>query len=105
MFDVSKIMKRYFDIRLTVENEDGQTDIVELQVEPPTVKQLRKLTSITVQSSSAMTDLRDAVRDILSKNKTGYKVPDGYVDGLNLDQLKGIMKAYMTWVAEEKGKN
>lgn len=106
MFDVSSIAMRYFDIRLVVENEDGETNTVELKVEPPKVKQLRKLTSITSdEAATAMTDLRDAVRDILSKNKTGYNVPNEYVDGLNLDQLTGILTAYMNWVAEEKKKN
>lgn len=103
MFDVSQIAKRYFDIRLTVEDNGGEIHKVDLKVEPPTVKQLRKLTSVSADDeATAMTDLRDAVRDILSKNKTGYKVPEAYVDSLDFDQLTGILVAYMQWVSEEK---
>lgn len=103
MFDVSQISKRYFDICLAVEKEDGETDRIELQVEPPTVKQLRKLMSVAdSNNTSAMDDLEDAVRSILSKNKTGYIVPDAYVDGLDFDQLTGILTAYLSWVGEEK---
>jgi len=103
MFDVSQISKRYFDIGFTVEKEDGETDRIELQVEPPTVKQLRKLMSVAdSNNTSAMDDLEGAVRSILSKNKTGYIVQDVYVDSLDFDQLAGILKAYLNWVGEEK---
>lgn len=103
MFDVSQIQKRYFEIRLTVETEDGQTHKVELQVEPPTVKQLERLTAVAKASETeVLAELRDAVGSILSKNKTRYRVPDSYIENLDFDQLSGIMAAYMEWVAEEK---
>ena len=103
MFDVSQISKRYFGISLAAEKEDGTIDRIELQVEPPTVKQLRKLMSVAKSdNTAAMDDLEDAVRCILSKNKTGYIVPDAYVDSLDFDQLTGILEAYLNWVGEEK---
>lgn len=103
MFDVSQIKKRYFDIRLTVETEDGQTHKVELQIEPPTVKQLERLTAVAkVDETEVITELRDAVDGILSKNKTRYHVPDAYIENLDFDQLSAILTAYMQWVAEEK---
>jgi thymidylate synthase ThyX len=108
MFDVSQIQKRYFEIRLTVETEDGQTEdgqtnTVELQVEPPTVKQLERLTSVAkADASEVLEELRDAVGSILSKNKARYRVPDAYIENLDFDQLSGILTAYMQWVAEEK---
>lgn len=102
MFDVSQIQKRYFDIRLTVETEDGQTRKVELQVEPPTVKQLERLTAVAkADETEVITELRDAVGGILSKNKTRYRVPDAYIENLDFDQLSAILTAYMQWVAEE----
>ena len=103
MFDVSQISKRYFDIRLTVEKEDGQTERVELQIEPPTVKQLGNLVAVSkADPAEVIDDLREAVRSILSKNKARYRVPAAYVDNLDFDQLSGILMAYMQWVAEEK---
>lgn len=113
MLDVSQIVKRYFDIRITVEETNGKTKIIELQIEPPTLKQLSKLTEVAAVSKStpekmkdAMNDLCLAVKNILSKNKTGYKVPSSYVESLDLDQLNAIFTAYMEWVnAERKVKN
>lgn len=102
MFDVSQIAKRYFDIRLTVKDDDGEHKI-ELQVEPPTVKQLNNLVAVSkADPADAIPELREAVRSILSKNKTGYKVPTEYVNNLDIDQLKGILTAYMAWVGKEK---
>jgi len=103
MFDVSTIAKRYFDIRLSVETDDGETKTVELQVEPPTVKQLRNLTAIASDGTeNVIEDMRDAVRDMLSKNKTGYKVPAEYIDNLDIDQMTAILTAYLEWVVKEK---
>ena len=102
MFDVSQISKRYFDIRLTVEDDDG-VHKVELQLEPPTVKQLGRLTAVAkAPAAEAIPELKEAVRSILSKNKAGYSVPDAYVDSLDLDQLTGILQAFMEWVGGEK---
>jgi len=103
MFDVSQIQKRYFEIRLTAEDEDGQTHKVELQVEPPTVKQLERLTAVArADETEILEELRNAVGGILSKNKTRYRVPDAYIENLDFDQLSGIMMAYIDWVTEEK---
>ncbi len=104
MFDVSQIAKRYFDIRLTVEDDEGMHKL-ELQLEPPTVKQLGKLTAVAKASEEdAVAELKEAVRSILSKNKAGYIVPNEYVDNLDIDQLTGILMAYMAWVGKEKQK-
>ncbi len=104
MYDVSAIQKRYFDLRLTVEDEDGQTHSVDLQVLPPTVKQMRRMVSIEKSSGddNNMEELRDAVCGILSRNKTGYRVPVEYIDALDYDQLAGIQEAYWVWVREER---
>lgn len=102
MFDVSQIAKRYFDIRLIVEDEEG-THPVELKLEPPTVNQLNNLASVSkADPADAIPELRDAVQSILSKNKTGLKVPADYVEKLDFDQLVGILTAYMSWVNKEK---
>lgn len=103
MFDVSQVQKRYFDVRLSVEEENGEVHKVELKVEPPTVKKLRQLMAISKgNDDSVLTELRDGIRDILSKNKIHYKVPDTYIDNLDFDQLTAILTAYMEWLAGEK---
>ena len=107
MYDVASVNKRYFDITLHVTGEDGAVQDVKLAVEPPKVKQLRKLMDAAKpENTEAMDELRDVVRDMLSKNKSGYQVPDEYVDELDLDQLLGILVAYFEWVqGVRKAKN
>lgn len=113
MFDVSQIGRRYFDVRLVSNGEDGEKHTVELGVEPPTVKLLRRLSTVISGLSDkdhaeleVIDELHDVVRDILSKNRTGYMVPDEMVDSLTFDQLAAIITAYFGWVGEErKAKN
>ena len=94
MFDVTTVSKRYFDIKL---------NDTRLEVEPPKVKTLKKILALSkVRNEDAMDELAEAVRILLSKNKSGYKVPDELVDGLDLDQLNAILTAYFEWLAQEK---
>ncbi len=90
MFDINTISKRYFNIKL-----DGLV----LDVEPPKIKVLRKIVSLTKdKSEETMDNLTEAVRMILNKNKSGYHVPDEVVDELDFDQLMEILTAYFTWM-------
>lgn len=91
--------------------QTGEEHELKLQVEPPKLKLLRRLTAIAkpgegADNFAAMDELRDVVRDMLSKNKAGCKVPDEYVDSLDFDQLIGIITAYFEWLgAQKKEKN
>ncbi|MFT9055102.1 MAG: hypothetical protein ABF449_00565 [Ethanoligenens sp.] len=110
MYDVSSVNRRYFDLRLICTDKNDEEHELKLQVEPPKIKLLRRLTAIAKPSGegnfAAMDELQDVVRDMLSKNKAGYKVPDEYVDSLDFDQLVGIITAYFEWLgAQKKAKN
>lgn len=100
MFDVSAVKKRYFEIRLDVTDEDGQKHTVQLEVEPPKLKTLKKL--LATGKDGSADELATAVREMLSKNKSGYEVPADYVDALSFDQLTEILIAYFEWVSQEK---
>lgn len=103
MFDISTINKRYFDIKLTATDENDQVHSVRLEVGPPKIKALKKLIAVSkVEDENAMDELAEAIQKMLSKNKSGYKVPMEYIDALDLDELKGILKAYFEWLAEAK---
>lgn len=94
MFDISTVNKRYFVIKIN--------DIT-LEVEPPKIKMLKKITALSKsRNEDAMDDLAEAVRMILSKNKTGYKVPEEIIDELDFDQLNEILTAYFEWLSKEK---
>lgn len=110
MYDISMVSKRYFEIKLSamVERivngvETEELVQVELKVEPPKLKTLKKVTSLSkVRSEDAMDDLTNAVVLILNKNKTGYKVPEDLIDELDFDQLNGILTSYFEWVGKER---
>jgi len=94
MFDVNIVNRRYFGIKL------GN---LELEVEPPKLKALKKITSLSkAKDEDAITDLAEAVQMILSKNKGSKIVSDEMIDELDLDQLSEILTAYFEWLGKEK---
>lgn len=94
MFDINKINRRYFDIKM------GD---LKLQVEPPTKKMLNKITSLAnVSGDEAIDGLYEAVSMMLSKNKAGTKVPDEVIEELDIDQLNELLTAYFGWLSNEK---
>jgi hypothetical protein len=94
MLDINTINRRYFEIKI-----DG----VKLDVEPPTMKSLKKIVAISKnRSESTIDELSEAVNMILSKNRTGYKVSDETIDNLDIDQLQEILTEYFKWLTEVK---
>ena len=94
MFDINTINKRYFTIKI---------DDLTIEVEPPKLKALKKITSLTkVRSEDTMDGLSEAVEMILSKNKAKIKISDEIVDELDLDQMNAILTAYFEWLSKEK---
>jgi hypothetical protein len=99
MFDISSVSTRYFPVHLIL--PDGKT--VDLDVEPPKLKQLNKLLKISKADQADMIDeLQTAVAGLLNKNKQGFKVPAEYVESLDIDQLTAILKAYFEWLNAER---
>lgn len=92
MFDVSTINKRYFDIKIAK---------LELEVEPPKVKTLKKILKLS-ESKDSLSDLAEAVKMVLNKNKSGYVVSDKITDELDYDQLDGILTAFFEWLGKSK---
>jgi hypothetical protein len=94
MFDISTVNRRYFVIKL---------NDLKLEVEPPKLKVLKKITSLSKsRDEDAIDDLAEAVRMILSKNKKKYVVPSEIIDELDLDQMSDILTAYFEWLGKEK---
>ena len=110
MFDINTVNKRYWDIKLNVTIDKVVDDIeiekeveLKLEVEPPKLKALKKITSLSkVRDEDALDDLSEAVRMILNKNKDKIKVSDEIMGELDLDQLSGILTAYFEWLGKEK---
>ena len=94
MFDINTISKRYFGIKIG--------DLT-LDVEPPKLKALKKITALSKsRDEDAMDDLSAAVGMILSKNKADHNVPTEVIDELDLDQMNMILTKYFEWLAGEK---
>jgi hypothetical protein len=94
MFDISTVSKRYFGVKI---NE------VSIQVEPPKLGVLKKITALSKsRNEDAMEDLAEAVKMILNKNKTGYKISDEIIDEIDFDQMNEILTAYFEWLAKTK---
>nr|WP_300380080.1 hypothetical protein [Clostridium sp.] len=94
MFDISIVNKRYFNIKIN--------DVI-LDVEPPKLKVLKKITALSKsKNEDAIDDLAEAVGMILNKNKSGYKITSEMVDDLDLDQMNEVLTAYFEWLSKEK---
>lgn len=110
IFDINSVNKRYWDIKLNVTltkiiNEEEVEENIELklEVEPPKLKALKKITSLSKsRNEEAMDDLSEAVRMILNKNKEKRKVSNEIMEELDLDQLSAILTAYFEWLGKEK---
>ena len=101
MFDVTTLSKRYFGLRLTVEADDGKRDI-DLEIEPPKLKTMKRLMALSKsgEDENQIDMLTDAMQKLLSKNKSGYKVPRDLIEELNFDELQAILEAFLSWIAE-----
>ena len=101
MFDVTTLSKRYFGLRLTVEADDGKRDI-DLENEPPKLKTMKRLMALSKsgEDENQIDMLTDAMQKLLSKNKSGYKVPRELIEELNFDELQAILEAFLSWIAE-----
>ena len=101
MFDVTTLSKPYFGLRLTVEADDGKRDI-DLEIEPPKLKTMKRLMALSKsgEDENQIDMLTDAMQKLLSKNKSGYKVPRELIEELNFDELQAILEAFLSWIAE-----
>lgn len=93
MFDVNTVNRRYFEI-----NINGEV----LNVLPPKIKLLKKLTSTMKNSNEDILDnLVDSVKSMLSRNKENINIDDA-VEDMDMDQLMAVMTAYFEWINNVK---
>lgn len=101
---VASTAKRYFDITIEIEGGD---DLV-LHLKPPSVEALEKFTSVqeaAVSGVNVFRILRESVAEMLRNNRDGVEIPDDLIGGLDYDQLRGILSAFLFWLRAEKEKN
>lgn len=97
MYDMSKLKKRYFDIKL----KNGRV----INIETPKLKVLKKISSLSkIQDSGKLTDeeindLSEAVVLALNKNKQGYKITSKTIEEeWNIEEIMDFLNNYFEWV-------
>lgn len=93
MLDLN-LITRYFDVKI------GD---YELQLEPCSLKTLRKLSEMNKDTTFA--ELTDLVKTIINKNKTNYKIPDEVIESMSMPQMMVLIQAYIDWLTDEKTNN
>lgn len=101
MFDIKSVNKRYFELKLSMDTDKGDKTI-KLKVEPPKLKVIKLITSITKSKDNTLEDLAQAIKMILDKNKDGVKVPIEYIEELDMDQMNSLLTSYFKWLQENK---
>ena len=104
MFDIGTVNKRYFEVRLQVTNDEGEvTNNIKVEVEPPKLKVLKKITSLSKsRQEDAINDLTEAIEMLLNKNKAKSKVQDEFIEELDLDQMNELLTEYFEWLNKSK---
>ena len=75
---------------------------VSINVEPPKVKTLKKLTSSANSSEDKAIDkFEEVIIELLNKNKERIKVNE-YVEELTIDEMTELLTAFFKWLNEEK---
>lgn len=99
MYDMTNLITRYFKIKL----KDGK----ELELEPPKLKVLRKISKLSKSISSDelteddIANLSEAISLSLSKNKQSVSVSTDYVeDNFDIDAMYDFLIKYYNWVGE-----
>ena len=97
MYDLNSVNKRYFGVTLHLEDNRE----VKINVEPPKLKVLKKLTSLAKSKEDVIEDLEDAIKDLLNKNKEKINVEE-YVGELTIDEMTQLLTAFFKWLNKEK---
>lgn len=98
MFDVKNCVKtRYFELKLYDKNNKS----IVLHVEPPKIKTLKKVMKITENENLTEEEFKYIVTSLINKNKENIAA-DKYIDEINIDQLKAVYTAFMSWIDESK---
>lgn len=99
MYDMTNLITRYFKIKL----KNGK----ELELEPPKLKMLKKISSLSSSVNNNELDekaiicLSEAIALSLSKNKQNYVVDSDFVEeNFDIDEMYDFLTNYFTWVGE-----
>lgn len=98
MLDLTAVSRRYFQVKF-----NGRV----LDVEPPKLKTLNKLVSISKAAGGgdpdAFTELTPLIAKLLSKNKRNIKISPAIVeDALDSDGMILLLTELIQWIQQER---
>ncbi|MBN1035766.1 hypothetical protein [Clostridium botulinum] len=103
MFDVKSVNSRYFEVKLSITNEVGEVENnIDVKVEPPKVKLLKRLTGLSKAKENTMEELTKCINLILNKNKENKKIPLEYIDDMDFDEMSNLLTSYFEWLSQTK---
>ena len=98
VFNFNKIQRKYFNVTL----KNGKTYLVQM----PTKQTFESLTSMQEVKEENFDVLYEAVADMLSNNKQGYKVTKNDLEDYSVEDLIAFINAYVDFIKElGKAKN
>lgn len=97
MFDMKSLTTRYFEVRL----QNG----LKLDVEPPKIKALKKILTLTRVdgefNEATLSDLVEGVSLVLSKNKQSKTITVEFITNeFDLAAMQSLLVEYFKWVGE-----
>ncbi|WP_428817315.1 hypothetical protein ACQR2L_13675 [Clostridium butyricum] len=103
MFDVKSVNARYFEVKLSLTDDNGEIiKSIDVEVEPPKVKVLKRLTGLTKSKENTMEELTECINLILNKNKTKSTISVEYIDDMDFDEMQNLILKYFEWLSSTK---
>lgn len=98
MLDLAAVRRRYFPVKF-----NGRV----LEVEPPKLKTLNKLVSISKAAGSgdqeAFAEMTPLISQLLSKNKKNIRISPATVEeSLDTDAMIVLLSEFLSWIHQEK---
>ncbi|NFH89767.1 hypothetical protein FDA33_06045 [Clostridium botulinum] len=103
MFDVKSVNARYFEVKLSLTDDNGEIiKSIDVEVESPKVKLLKRLTGLSKAKENTMEELTKCINLILNKNKENKKIPLEYIDDMDFDEMSNLLTSYFEWLSQTK---
>ena len=82
MFDVKKVNHRYFEVKLSITNENGE--------------------EAKIKDEDAIEELTECVRLLLNKNKRKITIQEEYIDEMDFDEMQNLILEFFIWLGKTK---
>lgn len=96
MFQISSVKPRFFEFQ-------APDNLKVLHIEPPKLKTLNRLTTVSKVANVTPEELAQSVAAIISKNREGRKVTaDLVMAWMDVDQISAFLGEFLGWLNDTK---